>query len=413
MSNVRKALWQTSEGKLVEVDQRTLVHKVLTHYPVFRELLQNCDDAQSSTIEIHFESAMSREADNGPLVPLNVVQWTSKNDGKLFTPEDWIQLTKIAMGNPDPAKVGAFDVGFYSLFPVTDHPLVSSGVFLDGVCIGCIEETPKLAEIIGLPGALNHFSLLETMAVNQLQPHRFTIQANTLIEVQETLSLEVPSFSGQCDLSPESQLLLPQLDTASLRLRTGDPTCLDTVELDLTVFCVEVDVKVTGKLSRELLRCTTKKPPSQLEYSLVYTGKDDYDRGLAQECQPLMSIFQGLRADLNKALQPRIFIGHPTSQTTGIGGHMVSHFIPTVERESIDLVDKNVAVWNRELLYVGGLLSHTVYELELSAIEASWEESAESRNALLGWFIHILKFFTFHHSTPLAEHCTATTGCIL
>ena len=57
-------------------------------------------------------------------------------------------------------------------------------------------------------------------------------------------------------------------------------------------------------------------------------------------------------------------------------------------------------VWNRELLYVGGLLSRTVYELELSAIETSWEEPAESRNALRERFIHVLKFFTFHHSTP-------------
>jgi hypothetical protein len=30
--------------------------------------------------------------------------------------------------------------------------------------------------------------------------------------------------------------------------------------------------------------------------------------------------------------------GHSTGQTTGIGGHMAARFIPTVERESIDLV---------------------------------------------------------------------------
>jgi len=64
------------------------------------------------------------------------------------------------------------------------------------------------------------------------------------------------------------------------------------------------------------------------------------------------------------------------------------------------LIPSDRLVWNRELLYVGGLLSRTVYELELSAIETSWEESAESRNALRERFIHVLKFFTFHHSTP-------------
>ena len=30
--------------------------------------------------------------------------------------------------------------------------------------------------------------------------------------------------------------------------------------------------------------------------------------------------------------------GHATSQTTGIAGHMAARFIPTVERESIDLM---------------------------------------------------------------------------
>jgi len=93
------------------------------------------------------------------------------------------------------------------------------------------------------------------------------IQANTPIEVQEPLSTEIPSFSGQCDLSPASQSLLPQLDTPSLRLRNGN-----TAKLDLTVFCVEVVVKVNEKLSKGLIRCTIKKPPSRLKYSLVYVG---------------------------------------------------------------------------------------------------------------------------------------------
>jgi hypothetical protein len=32
------------------------------------------------------------------------------------------------------------------------------------------------------------------------------------------------------------------------------------------------------------------------------------------------------------------FQGHATGQTTGLGGHMAARFIPTVERESIDLM---------------------------------------------------------------------------
>ena len=62
-------------------------------------------------------------------------------------------------------------------------------------------------------------------------------------------------------------------------------------------------------------------------------------------------------------------------------------------------------VWNRELLYVGGFLARTVYELELSTIQTSWDEATVSNkpkpeDRLRDRFIHALKFFTFHESTP-------------
>ncbi|KAH0828720.1 hypothetical protein J3R83DRAFT_3129 [Lanmaoa asiatica] len=70
-------------------------------------------------------------------------------------------------------------------------------------------------------------------------------------------------------------------------------------------------------------------------------------------------------------------------------------------------------VWNKELLYVGGFLSRAVCELELTAIQTSWEEGANGApdlrpsSELQDWlhecFIHILKFFSFHHSTPSSK----------
>lgn len=40
------------------------------------------------------------------------------NDGIPFRPEDWSRLKKIAEGNPDESKIGAFGVGFYSLWSI-------------------------------------------------------------------------------------------------------------------------------------------------------------------------------------------------------------------------------------------------------------------------------------------------------
>jgi hypothetical protein len=126
---------------------------------------------------------------------------------------------------------------------------------------------------------------------------------------------------------------------------------------------------------------------------------------------------------------------------------MATRFIPTVERESIDLVyalpyscvelmeltDNLITlviamwrlassissytnpdfctVWNKELLYVGGFLARSVYESELDAIKKLWNKAAavngpgglpdeEVQTRLRGRALHALKFFTFHPSTP-------------
>jgi hypothetical protein len=49
------------------------------------------------------------------------------NNGTAFRQEDWKRLKRIAEGNPDAEKIGAFGVGFYSVFSICDDPFVSSG----------------------------------------------------------------------------------------------------------------------------------------------------------------------------------------------------------------------------------------------------------------------------------------------
>ncbi|KAF8128969.1 hypothetical protein EV363DRAFT_1220883 [Boletus edulis] len=513
MAHDRNALWLTGQDESVEVNQRALIDKVLARYSgeftVFRELLQNSDDARASAVEIHFETAAylrRKEGEQGnidiPSLPnlrsTYVTQWTFRNNGITFRDEDWTRLRKIAEGNPDEEKIGAFGVGFYSLFSVTENPFVSSGghgmqfywkdnkdqlnvrrgdlpskgtadpwtafemtlreagpippafdfmrfltssitfmvhlndvsVYFDEHRIGHIRKSPGVAKAVELPRGLKRSSQSNIMNIKGVQSHPIRIKVEVmhaiyadgtekrpLLEVLEPrkptggfFSSLVSALTSQSTPQPETPALPPQ--------PPKDPAELYDMNVTLTVFTAEVDVKVDKKLSAELLRSTKKNPPMRLEYDLIYTGKDEYDQSLADDKnQPLAcgSIFQGLRADLNGFGHTRIFIGHATGQTTGIGGHMASRFIPTVERESIDLVDRNVAVWNKELLYVGGFLARTAYELELSNIQILWEGAAKSNGTLdfrppqeledwlLQRFIHILKFVTFHHSTPSSE----------
>jgi hypothetical protein len=71
-------------------------------------------------------------------------------------------------------------------------------------------------------------------------------------------------------------------------------------------------------------------------------------------------------------------------------------------------------VWNRELLYVGGFLARSAYELELANIQNLWEGAISSKTSLSvpnpelqAWLynrsLHTLKFFTFHPSTPSSD----------
>jgi hypothetical protein len=52
--------WADGHDESVEVNQRALIDKILARYSgeftVFRELLQNSDDAQAKAVEIRFET---------------------------------------------------------------------------------------------------------------------------------------------------------------------------------------------------------------------------------------------------------------------------------------------------------------------------------------------------------------------
>ncbi|KAL9534311.1 hypothetical protein SMMN14_02314 [Sphaerulina musiva] len=130
------------DEEAVTVNTRALIDKVLARYSgewtTLRELIQNAADAQARKVTIRFETLPSptvplpQSPDSGEHLKHTILHHTLKtlvvsNDGEHFKETDWQRLKRIAEGNPDETKIGAFGVGFYSVFADCESPFVSSG----------------------------------------------------------------------------------------------------------------------------------------------------------------------------------------------------------------------------------------------------------------------------------------------
>ena len=132
----------TGSDEAVTVNTRALIDKVLARYSgewtTLRELLQNAADASAKRVTIRFETipsatvAVPKSEDPSTRIKHVLLHHRLKssiieNDGIPFAATDWARLKKIAEGNPDETKIGAFGVGFYSVFADCEEPFVSSG----------------------------------------------------------------------------------------------------------------------------------------------------------------------------------------------------------------------------------------------------------------------------------------------
>lgn len=131
-----------ADEEAVTVNTRALIDKVLARYSgewtTLRELIQNAADASATRVTIKFETIPSatvpvpQDASPSNTLKHMVQHHTLKrlvvtNNGQPFNENDWTRLKRIAEGNPDETKIGAFGVGFYSTFADCEEPFVSSG----------------------------------------------------------------------------------------------------------------------------------------------------------------------------------------------------------------------------------------------------------------------------------------------
>ncbi|KAK2748107.1 hypothetical protein FQN57_001230 [Myotisia sp. PD_48] len=137
-----RAIGSGLDEEAVTVNTRALIDKVLARYSgewtVLRELLQNAADASATQVVIKIETlpsatvptpaATDDDSSIKHVISHHTVQrLTLRNNGATFNANDWNRLKRIAEGNPDETKIGAFGVGFYSVFSDCEEPFVSSG----------------------------------------------------------------------------------------------------------------------------------------------------------------------------------------------------------------------------------------------------------------------------------------------
>ncbi|BGO96619.1 hypothetical protein RTG_00437 [Rhodotorula toruloides ATCC 204091] len=514
------ALLAEGQDEQVTVNQRALVEKILARYSgehtVFRELLQNSDDAGATSVELHFrttsgaagldDSQPTYSPDSLPnLLATKCATLMVRNDGFVFRQEDWQRLTEIASGNPDEQKIGAFGVGFYSLFSVTDGPVVSSGqriiqfywrgdqlhvksatdesglentsadgkpwttflmdlrepapmpepndfarfltsclgftqnlrslsLFFDGHLLFRVQKTLAPSRNLSLRHNLQSSSPQKLLRMTGVEEAPFQLKAEvsnwmlrytakpkpTVASITSAAASSTTSFASKM-LAAFSSRSTPSHQPSPVPTPPPQPTPaakdpFDYVRVMLFLRTVAASLAVSPSphFANEMLRATKKALPSITKYSLVWTGKDEYDAshggktGVGTDDEDEASagkVFSGLLPADISTVQGRVAIGFATHQTSGFAGSVGARFISTVERESLDFQSKYVAQWNQELLWAGGVLARTVFEEEMEEIGRIWKRAGkelekEKREDLEQRALHLIRFFTFYKSTP-------------
>ncbi|GBC04755.1 hypothetical protein RclHR1_05850004 [Rhizophagus clarus] len=418
LDDLRDQILSNFNEERVKVNQRLLIDKILARYSsefvVYRELMQNSDDAKSSSIQIVFKTENNK-----------VTRILFKNNGFDFRLEDWNRLKTIAEGNPDEQKIGAFGVGFYSLFSFCENPFVSSGgqgmafYWRDNQLYtkqGPIEDIDKdwttfLMDTrvpIELPEVEEFARFLANSLVFTVNLQEITVYFNDTMRMQLSKKMQEPKLmviKSEYDVfSPQKLFHLTSIDVRDVQLSVKYQA--EESSMFFRIASGNLDVTVSDTFSVEMERIVKKKPPNRTIIQMIFTGFDEHNlsRDLRKNISP---VFNDL---IRYPEQGRLYIGFPTHQTTGCCSHLAARVIPTMERESIDLANKILFKYNSEMLCLAGTLCRILYEDEMDQIKQLFNErirtitKKEDIKSIRELFekraAHALTHFTFNQSTP-------------
>lgn len=402
--SVRASVDKSGEFEQVSVNQRALIDKILARYAsagaVYRELLQNSNDANATEAEVHFTTKGEKNI---------VAQVEYRNNGMPFRPQDWARLKKIAEGNPDESKIGAFGVGAYTMFSICEEPIVLSGnqalAFVwkgDALWTKTVDTNrekdnkwttfvlpsrdpyplPSLVEF----GEFLCASLTFTKCLSEIRVFVNDKKRMTIVktQIQEPTPVQIQKSSnwwkadGALTASPSGLFSLKD-ENSLLESFYHVRVALDgeTAAVTARYLSATAKTKVPASMVKRMERVTKKKPPSKVDVQIFLSGQEQFDEGNKRN-----KAYKILQSFSPRVGEGRIFIGFRTSQTTGLAAHLAAPFVPTVEREAMDLQDQTLRIFNLELLEFSGILMRLTLEHGMGALGAQYEKGAVERAKL-------------------------------
>ncbi|PKY58179.1 hypothetical protein RhiirA4_511803, partial [Rhizophagus irregularis] len=295
--------------------------------------------------------------------------------------------------------IGAFGVGFYSLFAVTENPFVSSGgqgmafywrgkqiftkqgpindgddkgwtTFLmdtrEPLVIPNIEELSKfLVNSLGFTDNLKEISMyIDNKLVIKLSKKTQDPESIDITSRFNTFSsknmFNLTSVDLRCVQLDVERLLLPK--KINIKHLRSDEYNMEEASAIFRIAKGSLNVKISKEFSAKMGRITKKSPPNNTSIQMIFTEFDE--RNTSKDYYNNLSpIFEDL---ISYPEQGKIYIGFPTNQTTGSSSHLAARVIPTMERELIDFAEQTLAEYNIEMLCLGGTLSRILYEYEMA-----------------------------------------------
>ncbi|KAI9788546.1 MAG: hypothetical protein M1835_002204 [Candelina submexicana] len=491
-----QTLGSALDEEAVTVNTRALIDKVLARYSgewtVLRELLQNAADASASSVTIKFETLPSP---NVPVPNSNEPSSTLKhiilhhtlrrlvviNDGHAFGANDWSRLKRIAEGNPDETKIGAFGVGFYSVFADCEEPFVSSGkeamafywkgnslftrrlqlseehtrpetsfvldyrektspvptllslcqflaisltfvgleqieLWIDDWLILKLNKKGASSDSVTLPKDVETKTTDGMMRVLGVERQRVQIDADSINIIgwrppadtfggnTTTNTPSLRSFFSRLAAGSSSDGGITKAakeEKAVQQALSGDLAGRSRASVFLHITTANIRTTVSTSFSHELQRATKKPPPAITKLAILTSSYDEFLASRTSSGD--LPVHQGVNifSTVLPTKSGNIFIGFPTAQTTGLLAHISApSVIPTVERESIDLVNQRVKTWNIEMLRIAGIVSRIAWSSEMQSIKAKLIRDHGEVASVVPEAIHAFKQFTFYDSTP-------------